>query len=161
MFSAHEILDMAIRLEENGESVYRDAAARTTHSDIRALLLWMAEEEVTHARWFSELKKKIGTQSGNPFIEEMSRNVFGTLLGAKSFSHRDVNFDAIDRIEDLIDIFIEFEKDTVLFYETLIPFIDDERTLINIEKIISEEKSHITKLNEVLANKSELPVTDG
>ena len=73
MFTAHEILDMAIRLEENGESVYRDAAAQTTDPDIRALLLWMAEEEVEHARWFSDLKKKIKTRSSNPFMEEMSR----------------------------------------------------------------------------------------
>ena len=160
MFTAHEILDMAIRLEENGESVYRDAAAQTTDPDIRALLLWMAEEEVKHARWFSDLKKKIKTRSSNPFMEEMSRKVFGSLLGEKSFSHREVNLAAVDRIDDLIAVFKEFEKDTVLFYETLIPFIEDNHTLINIEKIISEEKNHITKLNEVLANQTELPVTD-
>ncbi len=160
MFSAHEILDMAIRLEENGESVYRAAAAQTSNPDIRALLLWMAEEEVEHARWFSELKQEIETGSFNPFMEEMSRKVFGGLLGEKSFSHREVDFSALERIDDLIGIFIEFEKDTVLFYETLVPFIDDNDTLHNVTKMIAEENNHIKKLYELLADKTKVPVAD-
>ena len=90
----------------------------------------------------------------------MSRKVFGGLLGDRSFSHREVDFSKVDRIEELIAIFIEFEKDTVLFYETLIPFIEDNNTLGNVAKIIAEEKNHIKKLHELLADKTQLPVTD-
>ena len=160
MFTASEVLDLAIRLEENGESVYRKAAGQASNPDIRELLLWMAEEEVKHARWFADLKKEIESRSINPFMEEMSRKVFGGLLGDKSFSHREVDFSKVDRIEELIAIFIEFEKDTVLFYETLIPFIEDNNTLGNVAKIIAEEKNHIKKLHELLADKTQLPVTD-
>ncbi|MGD8270793.1 MAG: ferritin-like domain-containing protein, partial [Desulfobacterales bacterium] len=70
------------------------------------------------------------------------------------------NFSEVDRIEDLINIFIEFEKDTVLFYETLIPFIEDNNTLQYITKIIAEENNHIQKLHELMAEKTEVPVTD-
>jgi rubrerythrin len=93
-------------------------------------------------------------------MEEMSRKVFGGLLGDKSFSHREVNFSEVDRIEDLIHIFIEFEKDTVLFYETLIPFIEDNHTLQYITKIIAEENNHIQKLHELLSEKTTVPVAD-
>jgi rubrerythrin len=92
MFTAHEILDLAIQIEENGEAVYREAAGQSENSDIREMLLWMAEEEVKHTRWFTELKEEIETRSINPFMEEMSRKVFGGILGDKSFSHREVNF---------------------------------------------------------------------
>jgi rubrerythrin len=160
MFTALEILDLAIQLEENGEAVYREAAKKASNPDISELLLWMAEEEVKHTGWFTELKQKIESHSINPFMEEMSRKVFGGLLGDKSFSHREVNFSEVDRIEDLIHIFIEFEKDTVLFYETLIPFIEDNHTLQYITKIIAEENNHIQKLHELMAEKTEVPVTD-
>ena len=160
MFSAHEILDLAIQLEENGETVYREAAGQAQNGDIRELLLWMAEEEVKHTRWFTELKQEIESRSINPFMEEMSRKVFGGILGDKSFSHRDVNFSQIDSTEDLIKIFIEFEKDTVLFYETLIPFIEDDRTLNYVTKIIEEENNHIKKLHELLTDKTRVPVAD-
>jgi rubrerythrin len=160
MFTAREILDLAIQLEENGEAVYREAARKASNPDISELLLWMAEEEVKHTRWFTELKQEIETYSINPFMEEMSRKVFGGLLGDKSFSHREVNFSEVDRIEDLIHIFIEFEKDTVLFYETLVPFIEDNHTLQYVTKIIAEENNHIQKLHELMAEKTKVPVTD-
>ncbi len=120
----------------------------------------MADEEVKHARWFSELKQEIDSRSINPFMAEMSRKVFGGILGDKSFSHREVNFSEVDRIDDLIEIFIEFEKDTVLFYETLIPFIEDNNTLHYLTKIIAEENDHIEKLHELLADTRELHVTN-
>ncbi|MGD2097886.1 MAG: ferritin family protein [Desulfobacterales bacterium] len=160
MFTAHEILDIAIQLEENGEAVYREAAGKAENEDIRELLLWMAEEEVKHNRWFTEFKQKIESHSINPFMEEMSRKVFSGILGDRSFSHREVNFAEIDSTEDLIKIFIEFEKDTILFYETLIPFIEDDHTLHYITKIIAEENNHIQKLHELLADKTNVPVTD-
>ena len=160
MFTAHEILDLAVQLEENGIAVYREAAGQASNPDIRNLLLWMADEEVKHARWFSELKQEIDSRSINPFMAEMSRKVFGGILGDKSFSHREVNFSEVDRIDDLIEIFIEFEKDTVLFYETLIPFIEDNHTLQYVTKIIAEENDHIEKLHELLADTRELHVTN-
>lgn len=156
MFSVHEILDLAVQLEKNGESVYRDAVDRVTKPDLVSLLTWMADEEAEHRRWFLELKHNFASRSINPFMEEMSRQVFGGMLGEKSFSHQDVDFSRVKRLEDLIGIFIEFEKDTILFYETLVPFIEDNDTLQNISRIISEENNHVKKLQEVLVDKAEV-----
>ena len=160
MFSIQEILDLAIRLEQNGESVYRNASEKLSRSDLVSLLLWMAEEEVKHAGWFSELKQKLESGSINPFMEEMGRKVFSGILGDKSFSHKEVDFSRVDRQDDLIGIFIEFEKDTILFYETLIPFIEDNDTLENIAKIIAEENDHIKKLQDFIVDKTEVSLAD-
>ena len=156
MFSVKEVLDLAIQLEKNGESVYRNAVDKVTEPNLVSLLIWMADEEVQHRRWFSEVKKNLETHSINPFMEEMSRQVFGGMLGEKSFSHRDVDFSKVEQLDDLINIFIEFEKDTVLFYETLIPFIEDNDTLEYIQKIIAEENNHIKKLQDFIVDKSEI-----
>ena len=160
MFSVREILDLAIQLETNGESVYRDAGDKVTKPDLVSLLVWMADEEARHMRWFSEVKKNYETNSINPFMEEMGRQVFSGILGDKSFSHREVDFSRVDHLDDLIDIFIEFEKDTILFYETLIPFIEDNDALENIEKIIAEENNHIKKLQDFLVDKAEVTLAD-
>lgn len=156
MFSIQEILDLAIRLEENGESVYRKAAAKLSGPDLVSLLVWMADEEVKHAAWFSELKHKLETDSINPFIEEMGREVLTDMLGEKSFSHREVDFSRINQPHDLVAVFIEFEQDTVLFYETLKPFIEDDATLSNLDKIIAEENNHIAKLHTFLTNEAKV-----
>jgi rubrerythrin len=160
MFSVHEIMDLAIQLEKNGESVYRNAADKVTKPDLVSLLIWMADEEARHLRWFLEVKKNFETHSINPFMEEMSRQVFGEILGDKSFSHRDVDFSRVDHLNDLIGIFLEFEKDTILFYKTLIPFIEDNATLENINKIIAEENNHIKKLQDFLVDQTEVSLAD-
>jgi rubrerythrin len=160
MFSVHEIMDLAIQLEKNGESVYRKAVDKVTKPDLVSLLIWMADEEARHLRWFLEVKKNFETHSINPFMEEMSRQVFGEILGDKSFSHRDVDFSRVDHLNDLIGIFLEFEKDTILFYKTLIPFIEDNATLENINKIIAEENNHIKKLQDFLSDQTEVSLAD-
>jgi rubrerythrin len=160
MFSVNEILDMAIQLEKNGESVYRNAVDKVTNPDLVSLLAWMADEEANHRRWFLGVKKNVEAHSINPFIAEMSRQVFGGILGDKSFSHRDVDFSRVGRVDDLIGIFLEFEKDTILFYETLVPFIEDDDTLENIKKIIAEENNHIKKLQDFPVDQTELSLAD-
>ena len=160
MFSIQEILDLAIRLENNGESVYRHAVDEVSEPELVSLLRWMADEELQHARWFSELKRKFKTHSVELFMAEMSREVFADFLGEKSFSHQDVDFSKIDRVSDLVAVFIEFEKDTILFYETLKPFIEDNDTLNNLEKIIAEENKHIAQLHQFLADEAKVSEVD-
>ncbi len=156
MFLIHEILDLAIRLEKNGESVYREAVDKACKPELVSLLVWMADEEVKHARWFSNLKQKIETDSINPFMAEIGREIFGDMLGKKSFSHQEVDFSKVERADDLIAVFIEFEKDTVLFYQTLKPFIEDKDTLTHLEEIIEEENNHIDMLHKFLEDEANL-----
>ena len=139
---------MAIKLEKNGEAVYRKAVEKVSNKELVALLLWMADEEVKHANWFVELKLSLEQKSVNPFMEKMSRELFNDLLGDKNFSLKEVDFASVDEIEDLIAIFIEFEKDSVRFYQVLQPFIDDPVALESLKRIISEENSHIKRLEE-------------
>ena len=152
MFSTGEILDLAIRIEKNGEAVYRQAADKISNPELASLLNWMADEEVKHARWFYELKSKVAIASENPFLEQMSHELFGDLLGDKNFSHKDVDFDRVQNVDELMKIFIEFEKDSILFYEVLEPFIEDESTLDDLKNIIAEENNHIAKLQQFMGS---------
>jgi len=149
LFSANELLDLAIKLEENGEAVYRDAIEKVSNPEFVRLLEWMADEEVKHANWFTELKLKFDQKGVNPFMEKMSRELFNDLLGDKNFSLKDVDFASVSDMDELIDIFIEFEKDSVRFYQVLEPFIEDPVSLESLKKIIDEENRHIRRLLEL------------
>jgi len=150
LFSANEILDMAIKLEKNGEAVYRNAIAKVAKPEFIALLAWMADEEVTHADFFSNLKQKLEAQQVNPFIDEMSRELFDDLLGEKNFSLKEVDFSLVENADDLIAIFVEFEKDSVLFYTVLEPFVEDPVAREQLKAIIEEENQHIKHLQEFI-----------
>ena len=116
----------------------------------------MADEENKHARWFSNLKNTFASDSQNPIGEEMGQELFKDLLDKQTFSLKDTDFSQVRRSSDLIAIFIEFEKDTVLFYEMLEPFIENGETLEQLQGIIAEENRHIVRLQELLGNKAEV-----
>jgi rubrerythrin len=154
MFEIKEILDLAIRLEKNGEATYRQAIQASSDEALKAALDWMAQEEAKHCQWFSELKNSLENRGRNPFLEEMSRELFDDLVGGQSFSLKEVDFASVESLEELVEIFIEFEKDTVLFYEMIAPFIEDGSTRTHLQTIVAEENRHISRLRE-FASKSE------
>lgn len=153
MFSAKEIIELAIKIEKNGEAVYRSAIEKVPNPGLVSLLEWMADEEVKHANWFAELKHNLETKNENPFVEEMGHELFNEMLGDKNFSLKDVDFATIEEIDDLIETFIEFEKDSIIFYEVLKPFVEDPVVREYLNKIIDEEKHHIELLKEITDRK--------
>jgi rubrerythrin len=86
-------------------------------------------------------------------VEEMSRELFNEMLGDKNFSLKDVDFTSVEKLDDLIEIFIEFEKDSIIFYEVLKPFVEDPVVREHLQKIIDEEKRHIERLKEIVDRK--------
>ncbi len=150
MFSAYEIIDIAEKLEKNGEKVYREAMDQTGDPSLKELLEWMADEEVKHAEWFSELKSQVELNKDQLLIREMSGDLVSEFVGDQSFSLKDVDFSAIKDSKELLEVFIEFERDTILFYEMLESFIIDKETGEKLNHIMDEEKTHISKLQELL-----------
>jgi rubrerythrin len=146
VFEIKEILELAIQLEKNGEATYRKAMASSSDASVNALLQWMADEEVSHREWFAALKSDLDRGVKNPFIEEMSRQVFTDLVGGQSFSLKEVDFAKVGSTHALFSIFIEFEKDTILFYELIAPFIEDAETRGHLQRVIAEENRHIDRL---------------
>jgi len=151
MFSAHEILDMAIQIERNGEQIYRRAAEQLTDESLLSALRWMADEEAEHALWFAELKEALQREAGHDLLaEEFGRELFDGILQDRSFSLEDVDFTRIRHLAALVETFIEFEKDSILFYQVLQSFVQDEETRRKLAAIISEEERHIEKLRSLL-----------
>ncbi len=146
MFSITEIIEIAVQLEKNGETVYREAIGQSKNPELDDLLLRMADEELEHADWFLTLKDDIEKSKDRPQVKEIDASLIEGLIGKQTFSLADVDFSQLENSKDLIDIFIEFEKDTILFYEMLKTFLMDEKTIDHLEKIIREESSHIEKL---------------
>ena len=151
MFGINEILDIAIRLEKNSEAVYREAVDSISKPEIAAALEWMADEEVKHAQWFDGLRDTTFIKSGAASLETLNADFLKTIIGGQTFSLDDVDFADIEQLSDLLDVFIESEKDGIMFYEMLMPFIRDEGTRTMLEHIIAEERHHIETLKEFIA----------
>jgi len=152
MFSITEIIEIAVQIEKNGERVYREAIGQSKNPELDHLLLQIADEELEHADWF--LKDEIEKSQNRPQVKEMDSALVEDLIGNQTFSLADVNFSMVKNSEALINIFIEFENDTILFYEMLKTFLVDEKTIEHLEKIIREEASHVEKFESLRSRNS-------
>ena len=151
MFTAQEILDIAIRLEKNGEKTYRDARLHISGDALKTLLAWIAQEEHNHARWFTELKNRLTQGEDHHLMAELSRALVEDVVQGQAFSLQEVDFETIDSPDKMLRTFIGFEDDTIAFYEVLKTFIDETAIATQLEQIILEEKKHMATFREMLA----------
>ncbi|MBW2492865.1 MAG: ferritin family protein [Deltaproteobacteria bacterium] len=151
MFSLRDIVDIAVQIEQNGESVYRSAAKKMKDPLLRSLLQWLADEEAQHAKWFEALIDAMPVGGDFPEQAKMGRALLQNAVGVHSFVLEDADFSSMETVEELIDLVREFEDDTVLFYKMLQPLIEDQKTLEQLHAIIQEEENHARRLNEVLS----------
>ena len=156
MFTLGEIIDLAVRIEKNGESTYRKAQKEVSNPVLSSMLQWLADDEAEHEKWFAKLKQNVDEKIEDPKFEEMGREILGGVLGKQAFSMDEADFSRLNDITDLLELSLEFEKDTLVFYEMLKEFVEDEKVLSGIAKIIEEENRHIAYLQEFL-EKGEIP----
>lgn len=154
MFSIGDILDLAIQIEKNGEMVYRKAAQGTSRKSLASFFESLANEEVRHARWFSDLKEKVNKTTDDPRLEEMGKKVLQGILGDQTFSLKEAGLEDMEEVEDVLKAAIEYEEDTVLFYEMIRSFLDDKETLRHLDVIIEEENNHIRRLEKALERRA-------
>lgn len=152
MFTLAEIYDLGIRIEKNGEKFYRDAMKQAWSAPIVDMLKRLAEEEVKHVDFFEKRVDALKQKRENPLLDEMGASMLKDILGNQTFSLKDTDVSTINNVNDLVAIAIEFEKDTILFYEMVGSFMTDEESRRELEEIIEEEERHV-KLFEDYGNK--------
>ena len=150
MFLIGDIIELAIQIEQNAEAVYRNALKKISNPKLVSILRWLADEEVEHARWFRQLKQTVNTEVKDPAVEAMGKSILSDVLGSQSFSLKQANFSKMRQFEDLISLAVEFERDKVIFYKMLRPFIENRETADFLENIINEETNHIRELSTLM-----------
>lgn len=150
MFSIEDIIELAIQIERNGEAVCRRALEKDIDPPLAALFAWMAEEEKKHVKWFKGLKKTITVHDEDTRLEKMGRELLHDVLGKQSFSLGEIDFSQIEQVNNLLELLIDFENDTVLFYEMIRAVVSDADTLKYLDLIIEEEIKHKQKLRAYL-----------
>jgi rubrerythrin len=150
MFSVKDLCDIAIQIERNGEAVYREVGKRATDTRVADMLLQLAEDEAQHAKWFENLAVRVAVISDAPQLESAGRAILQGMMEHQTFSLDQENLTNVEQINEVIAQSILFEEDTILFYEMIGGFIDDEAVLGHLETIIEEERSHVKWLNTLL-----------
>lgn len=143
-----DILNFAIRIEENGEGFYRKALSSFQDESIRPLFLELAQEELRHKKYFEDLLKRedFGRVEipSEEYFEYLKDYIDGKIIFSKEKENLISN---VRNPSDVIDFAIEIEKDSILFYKETEEFVP-EKYKKGIKDIIEEEKRHFQRLLE-------------
>ncbi|HOL22658.1 MAG TPA: ferritin family protein [bacterium] len=146
-FDVSEILQFAIRIEENGEKFYRGVAEKTSDKELKDLFVFLADEEVGHKKIFTEMVGKI-TKYEPP--ETYTGEYFQYL---KSYADNIIFPPEIEKELDskagvikAIDFAIRRELDSIMYYletKNLVPATQHQI----MDRILEEERSHFIRLS--------------
>ena len=157
MFTLSDIIDLAIRIEKNGEKTYRKAMDEVSDPILTSTLDRLAGDELEHEKWFTSFKARAEPTGIDPALEEMGNIMLQGILGEQAFSISGTDFSKIENVKDLLEKSIEFEMDTILFYEMIGAFIEDDDIVKSLTAIIDEENRHVRLLTEWLEKGYLLP----
>ena len=160
MFSLAEVYDLGIRIEKNGEKFYRDALKQAWSKPIADMLKQLAEEEVKHVDFFVRRMDAMKQKRENPFLDEMGTSVLKDILGNQTFSLKDTDVSKIRSVDELVALAIDFEKDTILFYEMVGSFMTDGEARRELKEIIEEEERHVRLFESYGDKEVRLPKLD-
>jgi rubrerythrin len=108
MFTLGVIIDLAVRIETNGQKAYRKAQQQVTDPALSAMLGWLADEEAEHEKWFPRLKENMKTDLEDPQLAEMGQAVLQGVLGDHTFSIDEADFSKMEDLDSLLSLSIEF-----------------------------------------------------
>lgn len=147
-FNVIEMLEMAKEIENNGYRLYSTHAKETKDQKIKELFNKLASDEKDHYNTFDELEKEYKDESQNDYdyLEKVEVNDYlQTLVEFEVFPKGiKEELKGLDTRE-VLERAIKSEKDSILFYQELIPY-NEEKTREVLRKLIKEEKGHYVSL---------------
>ena len=150
-FTASDIMEVAIRIEENGVNFYKFAEQIAKKEDEKKLFAALAQAEVAHKKtfekFFAGMEKSSQPESyEGEFGEYLRSYVDNNLIFTKEIMDRQLA--KVTDIISALEFAIQRELDSILYYheiKKLVPAAQHEE----IEKIIEEERKHFQSLTNM------------
>ena len=149
MFTLTDVCNIAVQIEQNGEETYRWAAHQADDPEQAHVLNWLADEEKRHGELFANIVTERTLTAEEAELEAMGRSLLQDIVRSQTFSLDQKQLAQTSNLEDLLNQSIEFEKDTIEFYEFLIGFLDDPEAIAQIKGIIEQERGHVHQLEKM------------
>ena len=151
LFNASDVLETAIRIEENGEVFYRQAAKKIKTDPVQKIFEFLANEDVKHRRIFSELLNQAGESKPVEGYSGEYMDYLRAYADRHVFNKENTGLQKaklIKSAKQAIKFAVKIELDSILFYleaKTLIPKNQWEL----VDQIIEEERRHYLKLLKI------------
>ncbi len=154
-FSADEVFEMAEQIERNGAKFYRLAAQSPNNSALKRFLEELADMEIEHIKIFAKIRTELtGSDQLDMFDPDddaakyLHAVVKGRIFDVRSEPSEKLT--ACKTPQDVLNVAIELEKDSIVFYLAMKSRVPSESGKTKIDAIIMQEMGHVLELKDKL-----------
>ncbi|MBU0634999.1 MAG: ferritin family protein [Candidatus Omnitrophica bacterium] len=148
LFNPREIVNVAIKVEENGKVLYGILENKTRSENLRKTWAHLKEQEEEHRKTFETMRDNIGDY----IVHEFSPGAFDVYLETLASTFIFTEELIREKIKQLfnseieaVDFGIQIEKDSILTFSALKEYVIEGKKPV-LGKIIDEEKRHLARL---------------
>ena len=147
IFNASDIINFALRMEENGKQFYKEFAQKFSGSNMESVFNQLALDEKDHYELFNTMLTAVENHYLEDYKNDDYLNYLKAFIDTKIFTGEKMSkiISSIDNVISALDFAIQNEFDTILFYlemkNLLFEGYDD-----TVQKIIEEERKHVNEL---------------
>lgn len=152
IYNADEILEMAVKIEQNGRQFYLKASEVVSMPEAKTLFTELANWESEHEKLFGSMRDKFAENRDlfPAFDPDLaSSSYLQAIADDKVFEAERLNEELASVTDDITAIIkraIQREKDAIVFFSALLNLVPDDLGKQDVENIIQEEYGHIKYL---------------
>ncbi len=153
LLTGDEIIEIAVHLEERGETFYTAAAGTASTSDVKTLFEELAVQEQYHRRAFQQMGRGVVELALSPEQWDEFQAYTGALLRQSLFDKpKGALSQAVEAMskQEALQAALGFEKETLLFFHELRNVVKGPAQQ-TVDRIVEEERQHIQRLSGLLA----------
>lgn len=155
-FNADEVFEMAEEIERQGAKFYNEASKMAPTEEMKKFFLELSGMEAKHLKIFADMRKQLSEDEKTTTTYDPDNEAalyLKTMADAKGWEGRispTQKFTGEESMKEVIEIALNAEKESVVFYYGLKSMVSEGAGRDKIEQIILEELSHIRTLLQYL-----------
>jgi len=150
IFTADEVFQIAAELERKGEDFYEALAAAVKDKKIGELCGELATQEREHAKTFDGLRRALTQRKQTRPLSWDELSFAQMLVEERVLPDPDQARELVAQqgVLATLNIAIQFEKDSILFYQEIVPVVDEPDRQA-VDRIVQQEKLHAQRLQQI------------
>ncbi|MDK9705797.1 MAG: hypothetical protein OEL83_01995 [Desulforhopalus sp.] len=157
MFTIADIRNIAVQIEKNGEETYRKAGLASENVELAKLFAIMADDERRHGEWLARITSNRTLSEEQRAMESMGRDLLQDMVRGNPFLLAEEELNQAKNVQEVLVRAKGFEEDTILFYQFIREFLDNDETIRQMDVIIAEERNHICHLQAMEKIQQKMP----
>ena len=149
--TTHDVVNFAIRIEENGERFYREAAEIVANQPVKEFVERLANEETVHRKTFERLLSGLGDYRPPETYEGEYLVYLKDFIDGKAVfkDHPKIaQLAKASSIAGALDFAIQQEMESIFYYQEIKKFVGARHSEA-IDLIIDEERMHFALLSKL------------